>query len=364
MEAAAARVGDPFGHSSAMNGVLVGLAVGALIGTAILTGGVSLIAVGAAVAITGGAGLAGEAIGQTIEGDDSGMIETGSPDVSVDGRAAAMTVAARGNCSHDSGAPVPVATGAATVFINGQPAARVGEKMSCSAVIRRGSDTVFIGGPSKQMITPAPEVPALLQDAMLAMVIGGTAIGTLGVAMTYGIGAAIGSLVGGTGGSFALGHGASAVAAKMGYGATGQAVAGVVGSVVGGSVFGAAGLGRYGNSGGVSTSEGTTESFPVVFDGGFATKQLLGTDTTPGGRQIMFHAADRMVNPPKGRAPMSPSEVDDVLDGATSVVKRSYHPNGDTLTIENANLDGKPRVIVDEATGQRVITVINPRRKM
>jgi len=60
---------------------------------------------------------------------------------------------------------------------------------------------------------------------------------------------------------------------------------------------------------------------------------------------------------------MSPSEIDDVLDGATSVVKRSCHPDGNTLTIENANLPGRPRVIVDEATGQRVITVINPKKR-
>jgi len=101
----------------------------------------------------------------------------------------------------------------------------------------------------------------------------------------------------------------------------------------------------------------------VVFDGEFATQQLLGTTTTPGGRQIMFHAADRMVNPPRGRVPMSASEIDDVLNGATRVVKRDYHPQGNTLTIENANLPGSPRVVVDEATGQRVITVINPRRR-
>jgi hypothetical protein len=60
---------------------------------------------------------------------------------------------------------------------------------------------------------------------------------------------------------------------------------------------------------------------------------------------------------------MSPAEVDQVLDGATRVVKRSFHPEGNTLTVENANMPGRPRVVVDEATGQRVITVINPRKK-
>jgi hypothetical protein len=60
---------------------------------------------------------------------------------------------------------------------------------------------------------------------------------------------------------------------------------------------------------------------------------------------------------------MSPAEIDQVLDGATSIVKRNYHPEGNTLTIQNANLPGKPRVIVDEATGSRVITVINPKKR-
>jgi len=97
--------------------------------------------------------------------------------------------------------------------------------------------------------------------------------------------------------------------------------------------------------------------------GEVATRQLLGTSITPGGRQIMYHAADRMVHPPRGRAPMTVGEVDQVLDGATSVVKRTDHPDGPTLTIENANMPGRPRVVVDEATGQRVITVVNPRRR-
>jgi hypothetical protein len=114
---------------------------------------------------------------------------------------------------------------------------------------------------------------------------------------------------------------------------------------------------------GANTTANPASRAVVVFDGEFATKQLLGTSTTPGGRTINFHAADRMVNPPAGRLPMSPAEIDQVLDGATSIVKRNYHPEGNTLTIQNANLPGKPRVIVDEATGSRVITVINPKKR-
>lgn len=244
---AAARVGDRFGHSAAVAGTALGLsvapfAIGALIGTAILTGGVSLIAVGAAIAITGGAGLAGELIGSTIEGPTTGNIEIGSPNVIINGRSAAMTVRADGHCSKDSGSAVPVATGAATVFINGQPAARLGERMACSAVIREGSVNVFIGGPSHDVIKPSPEVPALLHNAMLAMVWGGTAVGTLGVGLTYGAGAALGSLAGGLGGSYVVGAGARSAAAALGYGATGQAVAQTIGGLVGGAIGGGAGF--------------------------------------------------------------------------------------------------------------------------
>jgi len=102
-------------------------------------------------------------------------------------------------------------------------------------------------------------------------------------------------------------------------------------------------------------------NLPVLFDGDFATKQLLGTTKTPGGREISFHAADRMVNPPKGRAPMSLDEIDKVLYEATNIVKYQYHPKGFTLTIQNTNMLGKPKVVVDAETGNRVITVINPK---
>ncbi|KPW66110.1 Uncharacterized protein ALO81_03611, partial [Pseudomonas cannabina] len=65
---------------------------------------------------------------------------------------------------------------------------------------------------------------------------------------------------------------------------------------------------------------GTTKNnLPVLFDGEFATKQLLGVAMTPGGKQINFHAADRMVNPPKGREPMTILEVEDFIDTADKI---------------------------------------------
>jgi hypothetical protein len=84
-------------------------------------------------------------------------------------------------------------------------------------------------------------------------------------------------------------------------------------------------------------------------------------ETTPGGRVLTEHALERMTTPPAGRATMSATEVDRVLDGATNIRKMSPHPLGDTLTIQNRNMPGAPQVVVDAATGNRVITVINPK---
>lgn len=49
------------------------------------------------------------------------------------------------------------------------------------------------------------------------------------------------------------------------------------------------------------------------------------------------------------------------LDTATSVRKINPHPLGDTITLRNTNSSIK-EVVVDAATGKRVITVINPNK--
>ena len=239
----AARVGDPFGHSSAMTGVLTGLAIGALVGVAIIaTGGLGAIAIGAAIATTGAAGLAGQAIGQTLEGPVTGTLAVGSPTVFINNLSATMTALATGPCSTDSGPPRLLASGAATVFIHGQPAGRVSEAMDCSAVIRKGSSNVFIGGPSQQVLKIEPEVPTCLTKTMTAMAIGGTLIATGGIAATYGIGTAVGSLFGGIVGGKLGGAAGQSIAAAMGFGTTGQAVGTVAGEFVGGFLGGSAGF--------------------------------------------------------------------------------------------------------------------------
>ena len=239
----AARVGDPFGHSSALSGALIGLAVGAAVGIAIVaTGGLGAIAIGAAVGLTGGAGMIGQSIGATIMGPPTGAIAVGSPNVFTNARPQAAAVIATGPCAKESGAPVPEATGAATVLINGMPAGRVSETMACSAKILSGSSNVLIGGASVQVLPITPEVPAWLSATMNAMAIGGTLIATGGIAATYGIGTAVGSLVGGMVFGELGAHGGGWLADQMGMGATGRAIMTAGGGLLGGALGGGAGF--------------------------------------------------------------------------------------------------------------------------
>ena len=97
----------------------------------------------------------------------------------------------------------------------------------------------------------------------------------------------------------------------------------------------------------------------VPYDPRFAAQQILGeTPVTPKGRMITTHAAERMTTPPIGRAKMTTAEVDDVLDKGDRIKKLSHHRDGDTITIQSTTMPGKPQVVVDAATGNRVITVI------
>jgi RHS repeat-associated protein len=100
-------------------------------------------------------------------------------------------------------------------------------------------------------------------------------------------------------------------------------------------------------------------NLPVPFDYEFATRQLLGVIKTPGGKQINFHAADRMVNPPKGREPMSVFQVEDFIDTADQVQKISITKIGTSVTLKNSKYPGA-KVAVD---GNRIITVVNQRKK-
>jgi uncharacterized Zn-binding protein involved in type VI secretion len=69
----------------------------------------------------------------------SGKIIQGSPDVSVDGGAAAR----QGDATQEGGA---VVQGSPDVFINGKPAATVGGRTGCGGAVVGGASNVFING--------------------------------------------------------------------------------------------------------------------------------------------------------------------------------------------------------------------------
>ncbi|NRB57933.1 MAG: PAAR domain-containing protein, partial [Salinicola sp.] len=190
MTAAAARLHDPISHTSAMGGLLTGLAIGAgvaLAGIAIAgTGGL------AAVAIVGASASAGAGIGQVIGSlsgftNESGMISSASPNVRINGVPAARAHADYVDCSkHDHGRKV-IAEGSVGVRINGYPAARVGDRTACDGKISSGSSNVRIGGKTVQTDEINPEVPVWLEWTIAgvgiasALVLASPAVVTLGL---------------------------------------------------------------------------------------------------------------------------------------------------------------------------------------
>lgn len=174
---AAARFSDPISHTSTAASALKmlgSLAVGAIVGAAVTalvvaaavatvaTGGLAL---GAVLAIGFVVSAAMEATGlnafidRTIDhAVDSimppvieGKIVSGSPDVNINSlkaaRAAAPSMLDVVACTmHASGPPPMIAQGSSNVLINGQPAARINDKITCGGTIAGGSPNVFIGG--------------------------------------------------------------------------------------------------------------------------------------------------------------------------------------------------------------------------
>ncbi len=198
----AARVDDPIEHSAALTGLLAGLAIGA-IGAALIVGTGGL----AAVAFVGAGAALGAGVGEVIGGlkmftNDAGKILTGSPNVHINGKAAARAQLDTAKCDKHSGSPKVVAQGSKTVHINGVPAARVGDRTVCDGKINAGSGNVNIGGETDTTDDINPEVPELLQTAIFVVGIGcalalaGPLVVTIGLVGAY-AGARAGAWAGG-----------------------------------------------------------------------------------------------------------------------------------------------------------------------
>jgi len=180
----AARLTDPIAHTSALTGFLIGAVIGVALIAAVAFAtftcgfGVALLA-GLAAGVGASAILAlGEAIGKMFS-SRAGAISKASPNVFTNSRGAAYVSFSTTVCSKHNPLPL-VAEGSGSVFINGLPAARKQDAITCGAKIDDGSNNVFIGGGRVAYLPVADEVPAWLRTTVdwafaLAGLVGGLA---------------------------------------------------------------------------------------------------------------------------------------------------------------------------------------------
>ncbi|MFG3043956.1 hypothetical protein ACGFZR_03365 [Streptomyces sp. NPDC048241] len=95
---------------------------------------------------------------------------------------------------------------------------------------------------------------------------------------------------------------------------------------------------------------------------GFAHRQLNNLHipdlTTPGGRSLSAHAAERVAGSGPGRPPTTLNVVDHILDNGTKI---KYNPVRDTIQIRDPSLPGKPFVVVSGSDPNHVVTVMIPK---
>ncbi|WP_423391487.1 RHS repeat-associated core domain-containing protein [Burkholderia sp. LMG 21824] len=165
----AARVTDPIDHTSALTGFLIGAVLGIALIAAVAFAtftcgfGVALLA-GMAAGLGAQALLSiGESIGKMFS-SQSGNIMTGSSDVYVNAKASAYATMSGVTCSKHP--PIPlVAQGSTNIFINGRPAARKDDKITCGATIADGSHDTFFHGGTQTYLPVDDEVPPWLRTA-------------------------------------------------------------------------------------------------------------------------------------------------------------------------------------------------------
>lgn len=145
-----------FGHKIAHNnsfwgaiggligGVLAAAAVGLAVAALIGTGGLA-----APLIIAGAAGLAGGFVGTAIAGagakmaNITGTVNKGSPNVFFEGKPVARVTDTVACSKHSSSPPPQIVEGSETISVNSLPLARVGHKITCSAVLQEGCKTIF-----------------------------------------------------------------------------------------------------------------------------------------------------------------------------------------------------------------------------
>ncbi|MFP3924297.1 PAAR domain-containing protein [Pseudomonas sp. W5-36] len=232
---AAARVGDPIEHTSALEGLLLGLAVGAAAVVVAAAAGVTIIATGglAAVAAVGAVMALTAGFGELIGSlswctNKAGQIFKGSGNVFTNGKPAARAHLDTATCDKHGSVPQVIAQGSRTVHINGQPAARVGDRTVCDGKISAGSGNVNIGGATEKTDDINPEV-----EPWLHWLVGGIGFASAVILTSPAIAFAglVGSFAGGIGGGILGGR-------WFGEGSNKQKYMAFAGALLGGGLAG------------------------------------------------------------------------------------------------------------------------------
>lgn len=233
---AAARLGDPVAHTASKGWMVAGLIAGAVLGAAavVVTGGAALTVVAAVAAGAAAGGGIGEVLGTMSWAPRhvTGSLISGSYNVFVNARPAVRAHLSQGLCSDHPGAPQLVAQGSSTVFVNGQPASRMEDMLTCSGVISAGSPNVFIGGATASTDDINPEIPDWVNWAMLGV---GVAAAAVLAGPIFALLGTVGGIAGGEIGSWLGGK-------FFGAGSDGQKWSALGGSLLGG-LAGAKGAG-------------------------------------------------------------------------------------------------------------------------
>lgn len=211
----AARIQDPIEHSHALAGIIGGLVAGAIIGAAIVLTGGAAVAVGAVIvgACTGASfgGMIGQLAG-SLWTSKAGEICSGAATVFIHQQKAARAVADTVDCHSGE----HIAQGSETVSIERQPAARKGDKTTCDGTISAGFPRVLVGTGRATYLPISPEVPLWLEIGVMAL-----------------------GLVGGIGEIALASRGLRMVmAARLGAGLVTGTLGSIGGSLLGGAIFG------------------------------------------------------------------------------------------------------------------------------
>ncbi|WP_445352072.1 PAAR domain-containing protein [Massilia scottii] len=342
----AARITDPIGHSPTMSWLLAGL----LAGAAIAIAAVAIVGTGglAAVAIVGGAAAMGAGLCEAMSTmswapkEVCGFIAgVGSLNVFTNKRPAARAHVDMTTCfKHAPPAPLPIATGSGTVYINGQPAARVDDTIVCSAVITSGSNNVYIGGGTQKTddIFPEDLVPGWVHGALLvvglgsAIVLAGPFIAVAGLA---------GGIAGGIGGDWLGGE-------IFGEGSDGQKWSALGGSVIGG-LLGAKGGSTLANKV-IPKPLSETQGF---LKGGLGGMKEAAQNRAALAKELSEARVDAINNAPKtdfenGRKPVKASTVVDKRTGKVYQEDSGY-PLPKTEDIHPTLRERMPKPSLEEA---------------